>query len=222
MSIKASTLQYLKKLAANNDREWFKANKSDYEDARLNVEALSADLMKRWSKHEELPPQEPRKTLFRIYRDTRFSKDKTPYKKNMSMHIRRQANQLGFYIHIEPGDNSLIGTGIWQPSPQQLAAVRQEMDYNTEEFRKILAKKRFRDTWGELRGDELKTAPKGYAKDHPEIDLIRKKQWMIMRHFQDSEVQDPRFAQRIISDFKIARDFMDFLSRPLQDVAEKN
>ena len=221
MALQKSTLTFLRTLRKNNDRSWFNDNKSKYQDAHADMIALTEDLLRAYGKVEDLPVQEAKKAVFRIYRDVRFSKNKDPYKTHLAAHIRRQPDTLGLYVHVEPGGKSLVATGIWQPEPATLGAVRQELDYNAAALRKVLARKRFRDTFGELSGDELKTAPKGYEKDNPNIDLIRKKQWMVWKYYKDAEVTDPGFVKQIVSDAKVAKPFMEFFDAVLQEAASK-
>lgn len=221
MPIQAETLAFLAELEKHNDREWFKARKDRYEAARQDAAALSGQLMDAWSKLEPIPPQEPLKTLYRIYRDVRFSKNKDPYKPWFSFYIKRGPGRIGLFVHIRPGDRGMIGTGIYDPSKEQLAAIRQEIDYNANTLRKVLKAKRFQETWGALAGEQLKRAPKGYAVDDPNIDLLRYKQLMITRLVADAEYRAKGIEKTLLADFKKARPFMDFLDAPLQEALEK-
>jgi uncharacterized protein (TIGR02453 family) len=218
MPIDKSTISFLRALKKNNNRDWFQENKKKYQAAHENMVQFTDEVLKAYGKVEDLQPQEPKKALFRIYRDVRFSKNKDPYKTNFAMHIRTQPKRLGLYVHVEPGGNSIVATGIWQPSSAQLKAVRQEIDYNAGALRKILKRKKFVDTFGELQGDELKTAPKGYDVENPNIDLLRKKQWMAWASFKDADVTSPDFVKTVVNTAKTARDFQAFFNAPLSEV----
>ncbi len=221
MAIQASTLKFLADLEAHNDRDWFQKNKDRYLAAQSDVQALSTDFFQAWGKVEDLPPQDPAKALFRIYRDVRFSKNKSPYKAWLSFETKRAPGCMGLYIHVQPGNRSLAATGIWEPGVEQLAAVRQEIDYNAQALRNILASKKLAGVWGEMSGDALKTAPKGYAKDDSNIDLLRFKQFMLVMHLKDTEVKDPGCVRKMTDAFKAARPFMAFFDAPMQELLHK-
>ncbi len=212
MNIQNASLQFLKDLSANNNREWFQANKGRYEAAQENmkqfVNAVQAALEQ--SDHIEGA------TLFRIYRDVRFSKDKAPYKNNFGMGFTRATNRLrgGYYLHIEPGA-SFAGGGFWQPNAQDLKRIRDEFAVDSKPIREIIAGEKFQKYFGELRGEELKTAPKGYEKDHPAIDLIRKKSFTVHRPFSDTEVTGDNFLQEVKSTFEAMRPYFDYMSMVL-------
>jgi uncharacterized protein (TIGR02453 family) len=221
MAIQTATFKFLNDLEANNNREWFQENKDRYEKAQADVKSFAADFFKSWAKVEDYPPQDPAKSLFRIYRDVRFSKNKSPYKAWLSLELKRNPGCMGLYIHLQPGNKSLVGTGIWEASPEQLAAARQEIDYNAAALRKLLSAKKLVDVWGEMKGDALKTAPKGYAKDDPNIDLLRYKQFMVMRYYKDTEVRSEGFVKTVTDHLKVARPFMDFFDAPMKELLHK-
>ncbi|MBI1193712.1 MAG: TIGR02453 family protein [Bacteroidetes bacterium] len=219
MAIKATTLKFLTDLEAHNDREWFAANKDRYLAAVEDVKALSRSFYNAWTKVEAVPPQDPDKALFRIYREVRFSKNKNPYKAWLSLEIKRAPGCMGMYLHVQPGNKSMIATGLWEPSPAQLAAARQEIDYQAPVLRKILSGKKLSTAWGPMAGDQLKTAPKGYEKDDPNVDLLRYKQFMLLRYFKDKELSSPTLVKDFIASFQAARPFMDFFDAPLKELA---
>lgn len=221
MPIQADTLAFLAELEKHNEREWFKARKDRYDAARQDAAQLSGQLMDAWSKIEPLPPQEPIKTLYRIYRDVRFSANKDPYKPWFSFYIKRGPGRVGLFVHIRPGDRGMFGTGIYDPSKEQLAALRQEIDYNAGALRKILKAKGFKDAFGELQGAQLKRAPKGYAVDDANIDLLRYKQMMVTRPVSDAEYKSKGIEKTILAGFKKAKPFMEFLDAPLREALEK-
>lgn len=221
MAIQAATLRFLSDLEKNNDREWFLANKSRYEAALADVRQLASEFFQAWAKVEEFPPQDPAKALFRIYRDVRFSKDKSPYKPWLSFELKRNPGHMGLYVHLQPGNRSLIATGLWEPSKEQLAAARQEIDYNAPQFRKLLSAAKLKQTWGELTGDALKTAPKGYDREDPNLDLLRFKQYMLVRKLKDSEIKSEGIVRDITASFRIAQPFMEFFDAPLRELKKK-
>ena len=156
----------------------------------------------------------PRKAAFRIYRDVRFSKDKRPYKTNMgagfSAHGKME-QEPGYYLHIEPG-KSFIAGGLYMPSPENLAKIRQEIDYNAERFLKILNNKKFKSYFKGLEEwDKLKTMPKGYAKDHPHIELLKNKSFVVSHKFSDSEVTNKNFRKKVAEACKLMKPMNDYL-----------
>jgi uncharacterized protein (TIGR02453 family) len=220
MAIQANTLKFLADLEANNNRDWFAAHKERYLAAVEDVKGLSRDFYQAWAKVEAVPPQDPDKALFRIYRDVRFSKDKNPYKPWLSLEIKRGKGCMGMYLHVQPGNKSLIATGLWEPTPEQLAAARQEIDYQAAQLRKILAGKKLATLWGPMTGNQLKTAPKGYEKDDPNVDLLRFKQYMLVRYLKDKELASPGLVKDITASFQAARPFMDFFDAPLKELED--
>ncbi|MEM9549011.1 MAG: DUF2461 domain-containing protein [Bacteroidota bacterium] len=211
-TISKETFDFLKKLGNNNNRDWFTKNKPKYVLAKDNVSEFAEALMEELGKHDHIE----KKKVFRIYRDVRFSKDKTPYKTNIGCSFTRATAKLrgGMYLNIEPG-NTFIGGGFWGPNAQDLKRIRNEFLFNADPFRKILNARKFKDYFGELGGEELKTAPKGFDKEHPNIDLIRKKQYLIGRNFTDREALSKGFLNECNLTFKAMRPFFDFMSETL-------
>jgi uncharacterized protein (TIGR02453 family) len=218
MALAASTLAFLSDLEDNNNRPWFEANKDRFLAAQQDVRNFAADFFAAYAKVEEIPPQDPAKSLFRIYRDVRFSKNKDPYKAWLSLELKRQPGCMGLYVHFQPGNKSIAATGLWEPSPQQLAAARQEIDYNAVALRKLLAGKKLAALWGDMAGDKLKTAPRGYDKEDPNVDLLRYKQFMLVRYLQDEELTRPDLVKNIAQGFVLARPFMDFFDAPMREL----
>lgn len=210
--ITKEVFDFLRTLEQNNNREWFNENKKRFtllnEQAKDVFTAVS-ELVKQHDDIEKLK-------FFRIYRDVRFSKNKSPYKTNLSASMSRAGAKFrgGYYMHIQP-DNSFIATGFWQPAKEDLLRIRKEWELDASELRKIITDKNFKHTWGEIVGDELKTAPKGFDKDHPNIDLIRRKQFIFVKKFSDSEVLAPNFATTINEAFKTIRPYFDLMSNVL-------
>ncbi len=208
-------LTFLKAIAKNNNRAWFEKNKMKYIDSKLHFEdfldALHQELLKF---DDSLAGLNPRKMGFRIYRDVRFSKDKRPYKVNLgagfSAHGRME-QEPGYYIHIEPG-KSFIAGGMYMPDNERLSKIRQEIDYNSNGLLKILQDKKFKKLFPALDDfDKLKTAPKGYPKDHAHIDLLKNKSYVVSHYFTDKEVLDKKFARQAAAVAKAIKPLNDFL-----------
>ena len=208
-TIKAPTIKFLKDLKANNTREWFKDNKDRYEDVKLNAKAFLADLVNEMNKIDVIEKSK----LFRIHRDVRFSKDKTPYNSHISMSMNREGayRRGGYFLKIKPGE-SILACGFWGPNPDDLKLIRSHIAADDKPLRKILASKKFKHTFGDLEGEQVKTAPKGYSKDHPSIDLLKYKQLIVTRKFTDKEVKDPNFIKEVVKTYKSVRPFFDYMS----------
>lgn len=212
MPLAKTTLQFLTDLAANNNRDWFKENKQRYTSAKSDVESLISEIEKGLSATDELEGHK----LFRIYRDVRFSKNKAPYKTSFGTYFKRagKLRRGGYYLHLEPG-NSFVGGGFWNPNPQDLRRIRDEFSADDKPMREILASKTFKKYFGTLQGEEVKTAPKGFSKEHPAIDLIRKKQFLVSRKFSDQEVLSANFAKEVVKTFEAMRPWFDYMSEVL-------
>lgn len=218
--IQKSTLDFLNKLKKNNNREWFEKNRDKYEAAKNDVEVNTAEMLKNIRSFDKRIPSdlEARKCMFRIYRDVRFSKDKRPYKNNIGAHVQpggKKAHGCGYYMHIEAGGAFLAG-GIWQPEAPELAKIRQEIDYNWEEFRKIVANKTFRKYFGDLtQEDKLAREPKGYPKDHPAIEYLKLKSFTVSTVLTDKEIMSKNFQKNAKEIFKAMLPLNLFLQRAL-------
>jgi len=212
MQIQASTLQFLKDLSANNNREWFQANKDLYESALNNMKQFARAVENALGETDLLESA----TLFRIYRDVRFSKDKSPYKNNFGLGLSRATKRLrgGYYLQIEPG-GSFVGGGFWQPNTEDLKRIRAEFAIDDRPIREIMADPDFRKHFDILQGEELKTAPQGFDRDHPAIDLLRKKSFVVKRNFTDAEVMDDSFLQEVTNSFRAMRPYFDYMSMVL-------
>lgn len=213
MGVESATVKFLKDLSKNNNRDWFQAHKAQYEAALENIRQIKDDVVKSLGKKDMIEDGR----VFRIYRDVRFSKDKAPYKNNFGIHFTRSGKERrgGYYLQIEPG-NSFAGGGFWAPEPVDLKRIRDEFAYDDKIIRKIISNKTFIKYFGILQGEELKTAPSGYGRDHPAIDLIRKKQYIISRQFSDKEVIDKNFIKEVTLSFEAMRPFFDYMSEVLQ------
>ena len=209
MTITPTLLDYLKELKVNNNREWFNANKERYEIHQALMKQFVAALQEEMEKYDLIE----KARLYRIYRDVRFSKDKTPYKGNFGGYLRRATSERrgGYYFHIEP-NNTLVAGGFWSPNSADLKRIRAELAANDEELREIIAHPTFKSTFGSLVGAAVKTAPRGYSKEHPAIDLIRKKQFVVIRSFSDEAVLQKDFFAEAIKTFLTMRPFFDYMS----------
>jgi len=208
-------LKFLKQLAKNNRKEWFDENRKTYETAKGEFETILTSVIEKSILNDKLlMGLEAKKCMFRINKDVRFSKDKSPYKLNMGASINpggKKSMIPGYYIHIEPGKSFLAG-GTWQPMPEVLAAIRQEIDYNSKEFRKILATKEFKTYFKDLSNeDKLKTAPKGYDKTHPDIDLLQHKSFIVVHNLSDEQVMNKNFPGYASKVFKAMLPLNSFL-----------
>lgn len=211
-----SSLNFLKLVKKNNNRDWFSEHKERYLSELSQLEAFATALLTDMNLHDVIETASGRASLHRIYRDTRFSKDKTPYKTNWSGSFSRagKARRGSYYFHIEPG-NSFVAGGFWGPNPPDLKLIRDELAWDATPLRTILASKSFRSTFGNLEGEQLKTAPKGYDPAHPAIDLLRYKQFLLRKRFTDAEVLSADFVHKASAAFKAMRPFLDFMSEVL-------
>lgn len=211
--ISKRNVDFLKKLEKNNDRDWFQANKEWYTEAHENSIELADKVLLELSKIDEIDNESGKKSLYRIYRDVRFSKDKSPYKTHWAMSFRRKGadRRGGYYIMIKPGQ-MMVGGGFYSPESKDLKLIRGHIAEEPQRLRKILGSKKFTDTFGELRGEQVKTAPKGYPKDHPAIDLLRYKSMYVFKEYSDKEAMDKDFHKGIIKTYKAIRPYFDYMS----------
>ena len=212
LAIPKDALTFFKALAQNNTREWFEPQKPRFKALEATVKAFSAELQEQLNTHDKVDAFK----VFRIYRDVRFSKNKTPYKTSFGISFHREKPTLrgGYYLHIQPGNN-FIATGFWNPSKEDLLRIRKEMEVDADELREIMAQKDFKRVWGTLEGEELKTAPKGFSKEDPNIDLIRKKAYLFTKSYTDQEVVAADFFAKVNGDFQTVRPFFDYMSSVL-------
>ncbi len=215
-NIDKSTIQFLEKLKKNNNRDWFQANKKEYETAHQNVIDFSTELLERLSAHDAIETPTGKKALYRIYRDVRFSKDKSPYKTWFAGGFKRATKQLrgGYYFHLEPNSVFAAG-GFWGPNKDDLLLIRRQIQADPAPLRKILASKSFKSHFGELKGEQLKTAPKGFDKEDPTVDLLRYKQFLLSKEIDVSQLTSPKLLDEIESSFLAMRPFFDYMSEIL-------
>jgi uncharacterized protein (TIGR02453 family) len=214
--IQPSTLDFLKRLSKNNNRDWFNAHKDQYIIAQENMIDFIEGLAARMSKHDHLETISAKKSLYRIYNDVRFSKDKSPYKPRFAGYLRRVKPMLrgGYYFWIKPG-GSHIACGFSYPNAEDLKRVRMDILDNHKEWNKLLKLKSIQSTFGNMQGELVKTSPYGFPKDHPAIDLLRYKQYWFECSFTDKEVLSKDFLSNVNKAFKNIRPFFDHMSEVL-------
>ena len=193
-----SVFDFLSKLKENNNREWFKENKELYQHAHEKMVFFAEETLSILQKSDQISTPSGKKSLTRIYRDIRFSKDKTPFKNHFSGGFKRatSARRGGYYFHIEPG-NCFAAGGFWSPSKEDRLLVRQQLAQDSEELREVLSSNAFIKSFGALLGDQLKTCPKGFSKDHESIDLLRFKAFYVKKDFDDQIVLNKDFSEKL-------------------------
>lgn len=211
-TIHPATLEFLSALSQNNSRDWFDAHKKDYDHAKENIESFYKSLYDSYLSEDALDYVK----VYRIYRDIRFSKDKTPYKTHFGGVFHRTKPQLRgtYYLHIEPG-NSFVGGGFWGPEPDDLLRIRKEFENDAQTLQSILNKPEFHKAFGGLVGDAVKTAPKGFDKNHPNIALIKWKQFIVKHSFTDQEVLSDTFQSDVLYHFGLLKPFFDYMTEIL-------
>jgi len=209
--ISKDTFYFLNQIKINNNRPWFEKNRSAYENARSEYLSFVTKLLDGIRKIEKIPEKEPVKYIQRIYRDIRFSKDKTPYKTFFSSIIERgpENRKCPLYIQIQPG-RSMIGGGIWDPAPETLKKIRQEIDYNGAGLKKIINSINFIKYFKEISGSRLARPPKGYDADNPNIEFLKFKQLFIQRIFDNELVLSANGIPEMLKSYKAALPFFDF------------
>lgn len=212
MIIEKSSLKFLKDIKKNNNRDWFKENKDTFIVANDNMKMFLEGLKTEMNKFDEIEKTK----LFRIYRDVRFSKDKTPYNYHFSMSMNRAGahRRGGYYLRITPGD-SVVVCGFFGPESKDMKLIRGHIAQDDKPLRKVLASKKIKDMFNGLDGETVKTAPKGFSKDHPAIDLLRHKQLFLKRHFTDKEVLDKSFIKEVVKTFKNVQPFFNYMTEIL-------
>jgi uncharacterized protein (TIGR02453 family) len=182
--------------------------------ARITSKNTSRRSCTTWPARNPLGAISPKDCIFRLNRDLRFSKDKSPYKTYMSAYIApggRKSRRLGYYVHIQPGDHSILGGGLHEPDPGTIAKWCNAIDRDPRPFKAIIAASSFKRYFGEVQGERVKTAPKGYARDHPEIELLRLKQITASRPLLDKEILAPDLLQETLKTFKAMKPFLEVL-----------
>ncbi len=212
-----SSFKFLKDLKKNNNREWFNAHKDKYLSVRENIIHYADEVLHGLNQIDHIETLSGKKAMYRIYRDVRFSKDKTPYNVHWSGLFKRAtaAFRGSYYYRIEPGGNSIIGGGFWGPNSGDMQLIRSHIANEPERLRKIIRSKKFKNVFGDLQGNQVKTAPRGYTKDHPAINLLRYKSFYVFRKFSDEEVMQDSFVDETIQTYKAMMPFLNYMSEIL-------
>lgn len=207
--VKKEVFDYLLELNTNNNKDWFIKNKSSFDKQQKDIKSFFNTIKEDLSQIDSIDKMQ----IFRIYRDVRFSKDKTPYKTHFSVGFSRTKPLLrgGYYLHIE-NNASFVGGGFWEPNKDDLNRIRKELEIDATELREIINQPTFKKAFGTLEGEELKSAPRDFDKNHPDIDLIRKKQYLVTRKFSNAEVLSSNFEKEVVSTFQAMRPFFDYMS----------
>ncbi|HEV8286530.1 MAG TPA: DUF2461 domain-containing protein [Chitinophagaceae bacterium] len=220
--LQPNTLKFLKNLKKNNNKSWFDAHRKEYELAKNDFENFIQSVIDKHCKNDpDLKGLAAKKCTFRIHRDVRFSKDKSPYKTNFGASMDKggkKSGLAGYYFHLEPG-KSFLGGGIWMPQPDALKKVRQEIDYCFDEFKKILTSKRFKTIYGELytgEGVQLSKVPQGFEKDNPAAEYLKFKSWLVMTDVSDKDLTSKNLLTKTVDAFYLMQPFIRFLNRPLE------
>lgn len=222
--IEQSTLKFLKELKANNNRDWFNDHRIKYESARDNFSAFIQDLIISLREMDPfLTDASAKNSIFRIFKDVRFSKDKSPYKTHFSASISKggkKSEYAGYYIHIEPENKSVLAAGIWHPQPAVLKSVRNEIAYNYTEYEKIIYNNQFKAIFGSVEGNKLVRPPKGFDKEHPALQYLKHKDFVVHHSVPEKEVCRTNFKDFCSEKFEIAKPFSTFFRGPAFDVLE--
>ena len=210
--IDSEVFKFLNDIKSNNNREWFNTNKQIYKRSLEEIQNFTIDLVELMNSHDRIENYK----IFRIYRDIRFSKNKTPYKTNFGISLVREKPQLrgGYYLHIKPSD-SFSAIGFWKPEKSDLLRIRKEIELDGKEFSDVTSSKLITRKWGDLIGDSLKTCPRGFSNNHKYISLLRRKSFLFKKNYTDQEVISKDFTDKLNQDFLLTRIFLDYMSNIL-------
>lgn len=219
--ISPSTIKFLKDLKKNNNKPWFDAHRKEYENVKTDFAAFIQSVIdKHGKKDNTISHLKAKDCMFRINRDVRFSKDKSPYKTNMGAYINQGGKKSlfgGYYFHCEPG-KSFVGGGIWMPMPPELSKLRQEIDYNFAEFKKIISSKKFRSVYNDVSRDAeyvLTRVPKGYEADNPAAEYLKLKSVVAMTPVTDAELTSKDLIKKVTGAFEALQPLLEFLNNSL-------
>jgi uncharacterized protein (TIGR02453 family) len=222
--LQPATLKFLKALQKNNNKPWFDAHRSDYEAAKSDFAGFVETLIQTQSKKDKtISHLHAKDCMFRINRDVRFAKDKSPYKTNFGASINKGGKKsfgtAGYYFHLQPGQ-SFIGGGLYVPGPDELRKVRQEIDYNLADFKKIVSSKKFKEVYGDFdRSKEfvLSRVPKGYEPDNPAAEYLKLKSFIAFFNIKDSELTSKDLVKKTIHGFAALQPLLDFLNESIEN-----
>ena len=210
--LNSSVFSFLKELKENNNRAWFQEHKKLHDDARRHVNDLSDKLFEKLKTTHNLDQNK----VFRIFRDVRFSKDKTPFKTHFGLAFHRQKPKYrgGYYLHIEP-EGSFLGIGFWEPNKDDLFRIRKEIEMYPEEFEAVVTEKRLVQNFGVLQGEQLKKSPKGFDAEHAGIKYLRYKQLVFMQKIGDQQLMDGSFSDWMEHQFEVIKPYLNYMSEIL-------
>jgi uncharacterized protein (TIGR02453 family) len=220
--LQQSTLTYISELTLNNNKSWFDENRRQFEAAKADFEDLVKNIISSFGEIDaDIAPLAAKNCIFRQYRDIRFSKDKTPYKQHMGASFDRGGKKSGFagyYLHIEPGNKSMAGGGIWMPEAAQLKKIRQEIDYSWEEFSGLITGPQFKKIYGDLEQGEYKLTrePKGYDKENPAIEYLKLKSLVAVQPLTDEDLLSKDLLKKITAAFTSLMPVIKFINRSLE------
>lgn len=212
-------LEFLSKLEKNNHKAWFDKNRATYEIAKGRFETFVDRVIGEFGVVEDLTGVAAKDCVMRIYRDIRFSKDKSPYRTSMGASIApggRKSSRLPYHLHLQPHGESLIAGGLYMPTPAQLAKFREAVDHDARLLKTVLNDNEFKRYFGTVGGETVKTAPQGYTRDHPEIELLRLKQVVAVRHLSDETVLSSNFPSHVVKAFTALKPFLNYLNATVQ------
>ncbi len=208
-TLQPACFEFLKDLAKNNNKAWFEGQKSVFKEHQDHFKTFVQEVKVGMERKDQIEKSK----VFRIYRDVRFSKDKTPYKSHLAASFTRMGAERrgGYYLHLKPGE-SFIAVGFWDPNKEDIFRIRKEFEMDITELEEILSDTRLKKAWGSLQGEQLKTAPKGFDRDHPNIEYLRYKQFIFTRKFTDKEVFSANFEEKVVDSYEAIRPFFDYMS----------
>jgi uncharacterized protein (TIGR02453 family) len=212
-------LSFLTDLSQHNNKAWYEQNRPAYEAAKVAFERFTNNLIDEFRVVDNLGNLTAKECISRIYRDLRFSKDKTPYQTHMWATIApggKKAMRMGYHVSIQPQGQSILAGGLWESTTEQLNRFRQSIDEDPSDFKGIISTKPFLDYYGGIKGDKLKTAPQGYDRAHPDIDLLQLKQVVVVRYFTDQEVLAKDFPDKVVVGCRVMRPFLDYMNLILE------
>lgn len=223
LMLQKSTIQFLKDLKKNNKKEWFDANRSKYDNAKADFEQLTLAVIKKLGKIDEsIAHLEPKECLFRINRDVRFSKNKAPYKTNLAMYLSKGGKKsayAGYYFHCEPG-SAFVAGGLWMPEAANLKKLRQEIDYNWDDFKKIVEGKKLKSVFGALEKSKetvLSRPPKGYDPENPAIEYLKFKSLIASAKISDEDLLSKDLVKKLTNHFEVLKPLIDFCNQALDE-----
>ena len=210
--IPKNTISFLKELKLNNNRDWFNKNKDQFKSIQADIKTFAQEVKDSLNLTDDIEKLK----IFRIYRDLRFSKDKTPFKKNIGMAFHRAKPELrgGYYLEIS-ADESFVAVGFWNPNKEDLLRIRKEIEIDGQEFKSIINQKKIKDIWGEIKGEEVKTSPKGFDREHPANDLLQYKQYIFSKKVDHKTIFSQEFETFIIDHFKTLLPVLNYMGEVL-------